>query len=413
YPFWHKEKDEVPVAVQSAFNHSMMRAMKKKPFLLMESAPSVINWRNNNPVKRPGMHMLSSMQAVAHGSDSVQYFQWRKGRGSYEKFHGAVLDHKNRSDTRTFREVAEVGKRLPGLEKILDGTVNRPEAAVIFDWANWWAVEDTTGPRLDLDYPKYVMEHYRAFWEQGIEADIVDMDADLSGYRLVSAPLNYMYKAGWPEKVRAFVESGGTFVTTFFSGMADETDLCFTGQHPLEDVLGIVQEEIDAPSQEFENQFAYNGTEYPARRMCEIDHAKEGTEVLSSYERDFYAGCPVVTHNTFGKGAAYYLAAESDTEFLRAFYRDVFGSTGLKNALGTELPYGVTVTKRTCADPALADGAAEKTGYGDVVFVMNFRNEPVCVDGIGKWTDAENGAVCEGKLELEAFQCAVLVEQDK
>ena len=39
------------------------------------------------------MHMLASMQAVAHGSDSVQYFQWRKGRGGSEKFHGAVVDH--------------------------------------------------------------------------------------------------------------------------------------------------------------------------------------------------------------------------------------------------------------------------------------------------------------------------------
>ena len=69
--------------------------------------------------------MLSSMQALAHGSDSVQYFQWRKGRGSYEKFHGAVLDHKNGSNTRVFREVSEVGRRLPGLEHLLDGTVNR------------------------------------------------------------------------------------------------------------------------------------------------------------------------------------------------------------------------------------------------------------------------------------------------
>ena len=411
YPFWHKEKDEVPVAVQAAFNHSMMRSMKKQPFLLMESAPSVINWRENNPVKRSGMHMLSSMQAVAHGSDSVQYFQWRKGRGSYEKFHGAVLDHKNGSNTRTFRDVAEVGKRLPKLDRLLEGTVNHPKAAILFDWANWWAVEDITGPRLDLDYPACVLSHYRAFWEKGIEADIVDMDADLSSYQLVSAPLNYMYKAGWAEKVKMFVENGGIFVTTYFSGMADETDLCFTGHHPLEDVLGVIQEEIDAPSEEFENQFAYAGQEYRAQRMCEIDHAKEGTEVLSVYERDFYAGCPVVTRNRFGKGEAYYLAAESDLAFLRAFYGDVFERAGLKNALDTELPCGVTVTERICADQAPADGDAETEKHKGVVFVMNFKNAPVCVDGIGRWTDAESGTVYERKLELGAFQCAVLERQ--
>ena len=398
YPFWHEQKDEVPVAARTAANHSVMRALKKAPFLLMESTPSSISWRNSNPLKRPGMHMLSSMQAVAHGSDSVQYFQWRKGRGGYEKFHGAVLDHKNGTNTRTFRDVTEVGARLAGLSDKIDGTVNRPRAAIIFDWENWWAVEDTQGPRLDLDYVECVLSHYRAFWEKGIEADLIGMDDKLDGYQLVAAPLNYMYKSGYAEKVREFVAGGGTFVTTYFSGMVNDTDLCFVGHHPLEDVLGVVQEEIDAPSEDFENQFSYGDAEYPARRMCEVVHAKEGTEVLSVYERDFYAGCPVVTRNHFGKGEAYYLAAESDISFLRAFYGDMFKRAGLKNALGTELPYGVTVTERAGTD---GDGR-------DLVFVLNFKNEPVCVGGAGKWTDAESGAVYEGRLELGAFQCVVL-----
>ena len=398
YPFWHEQKDEVPVAARTAANHSVMRALKKAPFLLMESTPSSISWRNSNPLKRPGMHMLSSMQAVAHGSDSVQYFQWRKGRGGYEKFHGAVLDHKNGTNTRTFRDVTEVGARLAGLSDKIDGTVNRPRAAIIFDWENWWAVEDTQGPRLDLDYVECVLSHYRAFWEKGIEADLIGMDEKLDGYQLVAAPLNYMYKSGYAEKVREFVAGGGTFVTTYFSGMVNDTDLCFVGHHPLEDVLGVVQEEIDAPSEDFENQFSYGDAEYPARRMCEVVHAKEGTEVLSVYERDFYAGCPVVTRNHFGKGEAYYLAAESDISFLRAFYGDMFKRAGLKNALGTELPYGVTVTERAGTD---GDGR-------DLVFVMNFKNEQVCVGGAGKWTDAESGAVYEGRLELGAFQCVVL-----
>ena len=376
-----------------------MRSIKRAPWLLMESTPSMTNWQPVSKLKRPGMHELSSLQAVAHGAQSVQYFQWRKGRGAFEKFHGAVLDHKNGENTRTFREVAEVGARLPHLGKLLDGTVNRPEAAIIFDWANWWAVEDVTGPRLGQDYPAYVMEHYRAFWEHGIEADIVDMDADLSAYKLIVAPLNYMYKPGYAERVKAFVETGGIYVTTFFSGMADDTDLCFTGHHPLEDVLGVIQEEIDAPSDDFENRFVYDGQAYPACGMCEIVHPKETAEVLAVYEKDFYAGCPVVTCNPYGKGKAWYLAAESDLAFLRAFYKDVFAEAGLQNALGVELPYGVTVTER-CG----AAGEEEKR----IIFVMNFKNEPVTVEGIGRWTDAESGEACEGSLGLEEFQCRVL-----
>lgn len=42
YPAWHARKDEVPAAVGAAANHSMMRSMKKQPFLLMESTPRVL-----------------------------------------------------------------------------------------------------------------------------------------------------------------------------------------------------------------------------------------------------------------------------------------------------------------------------------------------------------------------------------
>lgn len=396
YPNWHSRKDEVPEAVCAAAGHSLMRSLKKQPFLLMESAPSSVNWRTFNPVKRPGMHMLSSMQAIAHGSDSVQYFQWRKGRGSYEKFHGAVLDHKNGSSTRTFRQVSEVGRRLAGMGDLVRDTVNRPKAAVIFDWENWWAVENTTGPRLDINYVNTVLAHYRAYWEAGIDVDLIGMEDGLDGYQIVSAPLNYMYKRGYAEKVRKFVQNGGIYVTTYFSGMVDETDLCFTGHHPLEDVLGIIQEEIDAPSPEFTNSFFYNGKEYPAGGMREMIHALDKTEILSVYEEDYVKGMPVVTAAPFGRGKAYYIAAEPDQKFLCAFYADLFRQEGLNNPLGIVLPYGVTVTERSKADGKR------------IVFVMNFRNEPVRIDGIGTWIDAEDGTEYTDSLVMDAFGCVML-----
>lgn len=56
--------------------------------------------------------MLASLQAIAHGADSVQYFQWRKSLGSAEKFHGAVVDRVGHENTRVFREVSMLGERL-------------------------------------------------------------------------------------------------------------------------------------------------------------------------------------------------------------------------------------------------------------------------------------------------------------
>lgn len=80
----------------------------------MESCPTSTNWQSVSKLKRPGLLKAASLQAVAHGSDSVQYFQIRQSRGASEKFHGAVIDHYGGKDTRVFREVTETGEAAFG-----------------------------------------------------------------------------------------------------------------------------------------------------------------------------------------------------------------------------------------------------------------------------------------------------------
>ena len=65
------------------------------------------------------MLLATSLQAVAHGSDSVLYFQLRQSRGASEKFHGAVIDHYGGSDTRVFKEVTEVGEALEKIQETI------------------------------------------------------------------------------------------------------------------------------------------------------------------------------------------------------------------------------------------------------------------------------------------------------
>lgn len=104
YPRFHNDEETfADTMTENAFDHAMIRGLKKdQPFMLMESAPGLVNWHPFNKMKRPGVHRLASLQAVALGSDTVQYFQWRKGRGSFEQYHGAVVDHLGTDDTRVF-----------------------------------------------------------------------------------------------------------------------------------------------------------------------------------------------------------------------------------------------------------------------------------------------------------------------
>ena len=83
YPSWHT-KMKYRLLCRAAFMHNQMR-ISEKPFLMMESTPSLVNWDEENNVKRPGMNYLSSMQAIALGSNNVLYFPMEKKAGSSEK----------------------------------------------------------------------------------------------------------------------------------------------------------------------------------------------------------------------------------------------------------------------------------------------------------------------------------------
>ncbi len=404
YPLWHNAEDDCTLGAYTAMYHDLMRTLKGgKPFFLMESTPSLTNWQPISKLKKPGMHILSSLQAVAHGSDSVQYFQWRKSRGSVEKFHGAVVDHVGHINTRVGREVEALGLALSQLDAVVGSRVEA-KVAIIFDWESRWAMDNAQGPRnAGLFYEKTVAEHYRAFWEQGIAVDVINADCDISQYQLVIAPMLYMVRDGFAERVDAFVQAGGNFVASYWSGVVNESDLCHLGGFPgpLRPILGIWAEEIDGLYDHETNSvsgIAGNALElagpYEVTHLCERIQL-EGAQALATYGSDFYAGEPAVTVNAHGAGKAYYVASRNDLAFQRDFFGKLATDLQLPQALATELPLGVTAQRRT-------DGEQE------FVFVQNYTGLPKTVSLPASYQEMTTGETLQGSLDLAAYGCRVL-----
>lgn len=330
----------------NAMRHDLMRGLKQgKPFALMEQTPSVTNWLPYNMLKRPGVMRLWSYQAVAHGADTVMFFQMKRSIGACEKYHGAVIDHAGHENTRVFREVSQLGAELEKLGSETLGARSESRAAILFDWDNWWAMSYSAGPSIYLDYCREVERYYKAFFDRNIPVDMIGVEDDLSPYALVVAPVLYMVKTGYDEKLREYVKNGGRFLTTFFSGYVDEHDLVTIGGYPgkLRDILGIWVEEEDALPEDMHNSFHYQGKTYPASLLCDLLHT-EGAESLSIYNEDFYAGMPVLTKNAFGKGFGYYVATSSDDAFYRDYIGEICEEAGILPIMDT--PEQIEVTKR-------------------------------------------------------------------
>ena len=400
YPTWHENSNNSLLASRISMIHDLNRTlMGGKPFMLMESTPSSTNWQAVSKLKKPGMHLLSSIQAVAHGSDTVQYFQWRKSRGSSEKFHGAVIDHCGHENTRVFNDVAEVGKVLQKLDEVL-GTSVQPEVAIIFDWENRWAMNDSQGPRnCGMKYEETVHAQYKPFWEDGIPVDIIDMECDFSKYKLLVAPMLYMVRPGVGQRVEAFVKNGGTFVATYWSGIVNENDLCFLGGFPgpLRNILGIWSEEIESLYENESNNIVFSENnnlglkgEYETGELIDLIHV-EGAQVLASYKSDFFAGRPALTVNKYGDGSAFYIASRNKEDFNLQFYGELINRLGLKHTVDAELPQGVTAQLRN-------------DGENDFVFLMNFNNyaeKVILAQDI--YEDILSGSNLEGEILLAPY----------
>lgn len=407
YPMWHREKDETLLACYTALYHDMMRSLKQgKPFVLMESTPSATNWQPLSKLKKPGMHILSSLQAVAHGADSVQYFQWRKSRGSVEKFHGAIVDHVGHINTRVGREVTELGHILSTMAPVVGSRVEA-KVALIFDQESRWAMDDAQGPRnIGLEFEKTLAEHYRPFWEQGIAVDVINADCDISDYALVIAPMLYMVRDGFADKITHFVEQGGQFVTTYWSGIVNESDLCYLDGFPgpLRKLLGIWAEEIDSLGEDDSNQVqglvgnkANLQGPYQVRHLCELIHL-ETAEAVARYREDFYADRPAVTVNKVGLGKAWYVASRNDAAFQRDFFGNIIRELKLPRALESQFPHGVTAHRRT-------DGESE------FIVVENYSDKTQTLTLPATFIDMVTQQSVEGDITLSPWGSRVLTRR--
>ena len=397
YPAWHNDWETTKdLATKVGFINDLYRSLKQQPFLIMECTPSGVNWHNVNKAKRPGMHTLASMQLLAHGSDSVLYFQWRKSRGSSEKFHGAVVDHDNSEENRVFKEVSQVGEILDKIKEI-KGSMKQSKVAIIYDWENDWALKDAQGfGKESRRYPQTLQSHYKYFWNKNISVDVVTPQQDLSKYSLVVAPMMYMMTEETMDRFRDYVKNGGVLVGSYLSGLVNETDLTYLGGWPktLQEIYGIDVKEIDTLYPKDRNSIKFGNESFEVVDYCTIIEAKEA-EVLAKYEEDFYKNTPAITKNNLEKGKAYFIGARTNQEFLSKFYDKIVKDLDINEVEDFISECGISIQIRENKD-------------AKYYFVMNFTEEEKNIEIKGSYLNLISGKMMERLNLMKPYDVYVL-----
>lgn len=385
----------------TAMCHDLMRGIGgNKPFMLMEQTPNQQNWFPFCKVKQPGEVRKLSWQAVAHGADTVRFFQMKQSIGGCERFHGAVIAHDGTEQSRVFKETAALGGELDRIGKRIMGSEIRAKVAIMFDWQSYWSLEGCVGPTAGFSCPNEVHRFYRAFWRRNVPVDIIESTTPLDKlkqYDLVVAPALITVLPGVAETLESYVSEGGSFITGYMAGIHDEHDLVVPGGYPgkLRDLMGVWVEEIDALAPDETIEVHGDAVDAKGEIVASIIH-REGARRLATYGGgEFYVGHSALTVNTYGKGKAYFVGTPLDETGMSAFMAPIIKELGLKPL---DTPEDVSLSVR----------------YGDdgvrYAFLINNSesDKRLCLDELNGGVELLTGHVVDGPVELKPYGVNVI-----
>ena len=388
----------------------MLRSLKKTGiktpdgdtgFWVIEQKAGNVNWQEVNSLVRPGVLRMFTYQLVSRGATAIIFFRWRQSRFGSEKFHGAVLPHHIEGSRRIFNEVCQIGEELKILAPALRGTTVTAETCILYSHDNDWTLQQPNPPNKFFSLREHIQLIYNALHDRNILVDFARPSEDLSKYKIVFAPSLHLISAGDADRLKLYVQNGGTLIGTFNTGLVDEH--CLTPDnglpHNLTDLFGLEVQEFDTLPPSEENHLTFKGAFptshlHPAKLWCDLIEPK-GCQVLATFAKDFYAGKPAITMNTFGLGKAIYIGTQSHQHFYHDLVAWLRNMGGLHPLL--KVPENIEVSLR------------EKEG-SRVYFLLNHQNSPVRVQFYKPMHDFLTGANIVGNYDIPPHGVLVIDE---
>jgi beta-galactosidase len=381
-----------------AYSHDFSRSVKNgKPFLIMEEQTGKAGQPIFSPQPEPGQLRLWSYHAVAHGAMGINYFRWDTADFGAEEYWHGLLRH-DRSKSPGFDEIQQTMSELKALGREALEAKYDAALALVYDNDSAWALAIQPG-QPKLKYAGEMVPWYGAMAASHAGVDIVNATQDLSRYKVVCAPVMYIVSAAQAERIRSYVQGGGTFIAGFRLGVKDEHSRIVNTPLPglLRDVMGV--ELIDYQPIYSEKQMVeFKGPLAGANAECHVwadilDPKK--TDVLATYTGGAYAGKAAITSNSFGKGKSIYLGAHLEPPDLGRVLLTLITQAGVPRTI--EVPLGVEATTRRSDRQAWT-------------YVLNHTAKEQSVTLPGTYVDARDKSPVTGPVRLEAYGVRVLLK---
>lgn len=363
---------------------NIARSLKNENYLILETqAQGLTAW-----LPYPNQLLLQAYSHIANGANSVMYWHWHSIHNAIESYWKGVLSH-DFAENETYREACRIGAEWKRIGAHLINLKKQNRVALLLDNHSltglWEFPLETTGNQSYNAVMRWLAD---ALCRMNIEFDMVSSkERDFSGYDFLIVPALYSASEELLHALDGYVADGGRLIATFRSGFSDEQLKIFHDRQPhiLSKCLGIHYDGFTYPkdvravltgsrvsanadtvscpgdsmsalgSRASANADAVSRSSdsvtvpgSPAHDWMELVTCDTAVPV-ARYDHPAWGNYAAVTENSYGKGAALYLAAFFGEELLETVLYSFFTKNGCA-ALSAHTPHFPVIVKRGTND---------------------------------------------------------------
>ncbi|WP_300977327.1 beta-galactosidase [Flavobacterium sp.] len=318
---------------------------------VMELQPGQVNWASINPQLLPGtVHMWIS-QAFGGGCSFTCTYRYRHPLGSSEMYHDGIVGTDGVTLTQGGKEFVQSIEDMKLLRKeynpkaVIPQEIAKRKTGFLWSHDNLWDLENQKQTKFWNTW-KHRNTYSLAIKSTGAPMDFITEEDNFDEYPFIVAPAYQLIDQKLVTKWQKYVENGGNLILSCRTGQKDKNGHFFEANWsaPIVPLIGADIDFFDMLVADVNGTIKAGDNNYQWNTWVDILSPKQGTEVLATFEDQFYKGKAAAVSRKLGKGTITYIGAESiDGNLEKQIVRNVFSRS--KVAI-EDFPKGIFVEWR-------------------------------------------------------------------
>lgn len=286
---------------------------------VMEIQPGPVNWGAYNPLLVPGTVRMWLYHTFASGGKLACSYRYRQILYSTEQYHSGIVQTDGVTPSPGGEEYRQFMEEIRALRKLYKPGAKVPEklddrsTAILWNLENYWTI-DRQKQTYQWDAWHYPVKFLELTKSLGAPVDIISESADFSQYKFLIVPAYELADSALVKKWENYVANGGHLIITCRTATKDRRGHFWEAEQaaPISGLIGAKIKATDMLSPHGNGLVRINATHYQWNNWAELLEAGENTEVLATYDNQFYKGTAAVVKHKVSKGTVTYIGVNTE-----------------------------------------------------------------------------------------------------